>query len=306
MALDAEYLKHNPNLPKRSYGSVGGWPITMHDDRRRRGILDLEDLDRPLYRVFPRHRMREVLRDRALTLVRPAMWDDPFENFLLRAHATLEGQRVSLSDLHDRYYGQCWTLNEESDAMWRIYSSDMKDAVKARTTVRRLFDAIYDDTVPTPELSFFLGLVKYVPQAQIATIMKTPEIARMLVLDNTGIQQVQLLLAKRYEFSHEAEVRLLFREMASDYDHGQKVRSFRVDPSALFDELVLDPRASQDTVAELTEEMRAHGYVGTVRQSELYSIPAFNVDLDDPGERQMGSRTSYAVADGAIRLSDAR
>lgn len=304
---DPQFRRHNPNLTSNSHGSVGGWPLVTRDDPRDRAILDIEDVDRPIYRIFSRERFLQLLDTRSIGLVRTRMWEDPFENFLLHARARLSnGESVGLADLRDRYYGQCWTLNEESDAMWRIYSAEKATGIKVRSTPRRLFDAVYHTGVEAPQLAFFLGLVHYLPEKQIAQIMTQPDVARMLLLDSTGLNQVRTLLFKRYEFSHEAEVRMIFRENARDYDRAANVCSFSVDPSQLIQEVVLDPRATPEAIQDLTSEIRAHGFTGTIRQSALYRLPDFEIIIDDPGERQLGTRTWYEIRGDNLRLSDAR
>ena len=38
-----------------------------------------------IYRVFPRHRFFELFEEKKNALVWPTMWEDPFENFILRS-----------------------------------------------------------------------------------------------------------------------------------------------------------------------------------------------------------------------------
>src|SRR5215211_4029195 len=79
--------------------------------------LEPDDLDRKIYRVFSLERLLELISSKQNVLVKPLLWDDPFENFILRATAKYEGRNVHF-EAKDFLYGQCWSLNEESDAMW--------------------------------------------------------------------------------------------------------------------------------------------------------------------------------------------
>jgi hypothetical protein len=109
--------------------------------------LDIDDWDVPIYRVLPIKRFREIIRKNKLVLVRPSLWDDPFENFFLKWPVRLPtGELGSMRQISDKWYGICWTKNRDSDAMWRIYSPK-KDGVGVSTTIRRLFSAIYNDGV---------------------------------------------------------------------------------------------------------------------------------------------------------------
>lgn len=75
-----------------------------------------------VYRIFSLDRFHEMFTKNRLTLVHPRLWDDPFENFLFSATLSVEGVPVSTSQIQNELYGLCWTINQESDAMWRIYS----------------------------------------------------------------------------------------------------------------------------------------------------------------------------------------
>lgn len=79
------------------------------------------DYSTKIYRIFSTNRLIELFEKKENALVKPELWDDPFENFILKIP-----EKGSKSKPNKRGYGQCWTLNFESDAMWRIYSPDKK------------------------------------------------------------------------------------------------------------------------------------------------------------------------------------
>jgi hypothetical protein len=107
--------------------------------------LDIKDWDATIYRVMPISRFKEIVASGKMGLTRPALWDDPFENFYLKCKVRISKTEVaSLTSISSRWYGQCWTKKRDSDAMWRIYSPN-KDGLRISTTIRRLFSAIYDD-----------------------------------------------------------------------------------------------------------------------------------------------------------------
>src|SRR5690242_11445926 len=124
-----------------------------HDDEATKGLrvtvqmeqngISIEDWDARIYRIFNKNRFVEMLKTKSNGLVHPSKWDDPFENFFLKCSAKdKEGRAVSLEPLHRSWFGQCWTTNEDSDAMWRIYSHDQK-GVRVGTTIRKLFSSFY-------------------------------------------------------------------------------------------------------------------------------------------------------------------
>ena len=47
------------------------------------------DWDTPIYRVYPIDRLTQLFNDKKNTLVKPLMWDDPFENLVFQQTATM-------------------------------------------------------------------------------------------------------------------------------------------------------------------------------------------------------------------------
>jgi hypothetical protein len=50
----------------------------MHEHQTDQ-FIRIEDPDTPIYRMFPLWRLEEALQRHELVLVRPTLWDDPFE-----------------------------------------------------------------------------------------------------------------------------------------------------------------------------------------------------------------------------------
>src|SRR5437773_1681779 len=93
---------------------------------------------RRIYRVFRLGRFLEMLKQRTNTLVRPALWEDPWEEWW----SSLVRKRIGTAAPAD-VFGQCWTTSKESDAMWRVYAP-LRDGVKVCTTVGALRQSITD------------------------------------------------------------------------------------------------------------------------------------------------------------------
>ncbi|MBM3299540.1 MAG: hypothetical protein FJY85_06275, partial [Deltaproteobacteria bacterium] len=86
--------------------------------------IDANERNLPIYRVIPVWRFAEMLVTQKLVLTRPDLWDDPFENILLKTQLELsDSTLIGLDGVMGALYGQCWSLHEETDAMWRIYVS---------------------------------------------------------------------------------------------------------------------------------------------------------------------------------------
>lgn len=233
-----------------------------------------------IYRVFSFERFLKVLINKNLTLVKPKLWDDPFENFVLKSYGVLsDGRKVHFDSMRESYYGQCWTLRKECDGLWRNYSPDSM-GVKVRTTVAKLFDALYDIGNPYHTLSYFIGKVEYVSDKKIKNVFSDPRM--ILTSDGKGI--VKTLLLKRRAFNYEKEVRIIFKvpnDNQADYSKVTNVWAegdffnINIDPNILFEEVEFNPWISDDLYKILSDGLEKAGYRGKVRKSRLYDQPQF-------------------------------
>lgn len=214
-------------------------------------FMTRNDLDRSIYRIFPIRRLLDTLEQGTIFLVPPARWDDPFENLL---HAD---QRIA----NDRAYGQCWTFNRDTDAMWRIYSAG-KDGVRVKTKPRRLLAALEKHVGAEAEERCFVGRVRY---RGLKDLVKT--INMNLLFTTEGSVLPLALSFKRLEFKHEREVRLIYIGDAGD------TFGFSVDINDQFEEITFDPRMDQTLVRAYQLAIRATGYRKPINQSTLYRAP---------------------------------
>src|SRR3990172_3540769 len=152
-------------------------------NRMKNNFVNIDNPDLYIYRVFKANRLIEMFKTKKLVLVKPELWDDPFENFLIKSSTPLpSGGIMSFRGVADCFYGQCWTLNQESDAMWRIYSPD-KNGAKVKTTIRRLHKAIYNPNNEFASLSCYIGKVMHMTEEEIRKMFADPDFVTPTVLD---------------------------------------------------------------------------------------------------------------------------
>lgn len=225
--------------------------------------LDNSEIDGYIYRVMPVRRLLQAFEERQLVLVPPREWDDPFENLLLSAKLVLSetGETGGMDGIRDKVYGQCWTLHRETDAMWRIYSSDT-NGVKVRTSPRRLLEALKSSNRCLSDVTCFIGKVEYLTQKTLVSTLKGLDL-----FNTNGSGVAKSLLYKRKEFSHEKEIRLIYTEGKGS------IHSFDADPIELFDELVFDPRMDQYLYTAYRSAALSYGFKGRVAKSVLYKPP---------------------------------
>lgn len=246
----------------------------------KKNLIRIDNLDEEVYRIFPLHRIEEIFKSNKLVLVKPAIWDDPFENFLLRCTAVEEdGTEVGLDSIANSWYGLCWTLKPDSDAMWRIYSPN-KDGIRVKTTIRKLVEAIWEPDNSLSSLRYFIGKVSYQSREEIENFLKTTSfwsIARGG--QNTGFAET--LLVKRNEFEHENEVRILTcsNDEKSDLRIDGGLYKIPIEPNKFIDEICIDPRLSDKDAATAINKIQTVGYTGNIIQSELYKLRVTKIKI---------------------------
>lgn len=224
------------------------------------------EIDKPIYRIMSIARVLQMLESRRLVLVKPKLWDDPFENALLSSTFVSPDGGKTVFAAKDSVYGQCWTLYRETDAMWRIYSGQ-KDGVRVSTTPRRLFEAS-KALHPTFWVNrCFIGRVSYLPEKDLRRELGAINLMRQ---DGSGV--AESLLFKRSAFKHEKEVRLIYT--GDDLQPGPDLCPFEVDPITLFDEFVFDPRMDDALIAAYSAAMLSKGIPKkSISKSTLYRAP---------------------------------
>jgi hypothetical protein len=227
--------------------------------------LKASDKGRYIYRVMPLKRVHELFQTGKNVLVRPSLWEDPFENFILNASAVMPDGTVGNFGFRRDLYGQCWTQVAASDAMWRIYSPDTK-AVRLRTTVERLLKSLANACGHSAGISAFISRVQYLREADLIKFGK--DIFRN-GLDAQAIART--LLIKRNAFRHEHEVRLIYLESEPTI---KDIFAYRVDPHVLVDQMMIDPRYPRTDAAKVISTIRKQtGFAGPIKRSLLYAAP---------------------------------
>lgn len=235
------------------------------------------DFNTPIHRVFPIDRLLQLFNQQKNTLVKPQMWDDPFENLVFQQTAkTKAGQEVNFDKIRECLYGQCWTLNTaETDALWRIYSPG-KNGVRVKTTLKKLWDGFYDEHHRWAMISFFIGKIIYETGDEIKKYFEDPTNLTE-IFSTSGMGVIDTLLVKRKEFEHENEVRLVFRANDEEYDITKNIYQYDFDPINMFDELLFDPRFDNGIFEVMKNEFSRRGFTNPIKKSTLYQAPKFDM-----------------------------
>ena len=214
----------------------------------------------PLYKIMSLKWFRIMIKENSNTLLRPSSWDDPCEtNYSNSVIATEQGD-IPLSASH--WFGQCWSLCEESAIMWQAFKKTNEPYVKIKTDANNLIKGLKEQN---NELR--IGVLDYIRYFKPTVTDYREKLSDVISMhqwpDNysrRGITLAELypvynLLTKRDIFQHEEEVRLLLFDKSSS--ESQKSISYSFNPTTI-KEVVLDPWTSKDDSAfkGIVEELR--------------------------------------------------
>lgn len=245
--------------------------------------------DTPIYKYMPLDYVIIMLLNKKLRLGKIATWEDPYENPILKQRLWRNNngikETLDLSTVLDNIYGQSWTLLEESDAMWRIYSHD-KQAVRIKTTIGKLFDAIYNPN-SNDSLCTFVGCIKYNDKViDYLTKSRSNKSIIEAFLKNTPAFR-DMLLYKREAFKHEQEVRFYYVNPRIWYNTCSDIPSsigefkeYDIDFNNLFEEVCFDPRLDNTLYESRRMSLINMGCsADSITKSNLYKLENFEIEV---------------------------
>ncbi|MBO6169034.1 MAG: DUF2971 domain-containing protein [Bacteroidales bacterium] len=222
--------------------------------------------DKALFRIVPFDILLQMLSEKTITLVNTYRWDDVYENFIMKYDFVEHGKRIPVHLMEEKFYGLCWSSKMNSDALWRIYSSDKK-SVRIKTTVGKIFRSIPKES---GDGVYLFGKVDYYSQTKIENDLKS---VKTLTRDQLASLLLQSFFVKRKSFSHESEYRLIYM---SDNLHGEinGIKQLPIDPLSFIENIYFDPRVDDSYVRRCTKVIvDCFGYPKKkVHKSSLYSF----------------------------------
>jgi hypothetical protein len=248
------------------------------------------DGDLAIYRYLTFIQFVDILQRNKLYLKKVSSWDDPSEGdpymSLVAEQAFIQtGMIMNDRKLEQEIrkntfpFGTSWSLLQESDAMWRIYSQD-KYGLQIRSSVRKLEIALARVEVPLEieeflEIKYCVGRVDYNnPTVRPQTKSRTIE---EVLSDYADLAH---FLKKRRPFIHEEEIRGLVKIEQAPYrlpgSEILKVKKILMEeiiftalPQDFIEAVTIDPRADDWTTETITTYCESNG-ISEVSRSKLY------------------------------------
>lgn len=227
-----------------------------------------------IHKYIPLRYLLVLLKEKMLILNPVASWEDPFENFFLKQHFVQPGQEahyVTVENLTKGLYGMSWTLQDETDSLWRIYSTD-RLSVRITTTIEELVITVCSEDdkwdiwmnsvqyKTDEEIKAWLGLCKEIKQ-QYEFIEKMSE----------------SFFIKRKAFEAEKEYRLVV-------NYAKEIRPticFRCNPENLINSILIDPRVNEYEYDGIKASLMSYGVEERkIAKSNLYYFKPQKVEME--------------------------
>ena len=90
---------------------------------RNRKLGRIESMDLVMYKYIKLDYVLNMLETGKFRFDNIKKWEDVYENFVDKEDVNLLNSTKDGNMLGSTLFGQSWTTQEESDAMWRIYSN---------------------------------------------------------------------------------------------------------------------------------------------------------------------------------------
>lgn len=256
-------------------------------------LINGVELDTPIYRICSYTNVMEMFEDKKLRFSRPSSWDDPYENYYLRYKVDIDGEQVKLKELERSIFVQCWSLESESDGLWRNFGGGKhKLSVQIESTVWDVMRELYDVNVDYPNQKYYCGRVNYVSSEDIEEELKTPIKSSCGKDWSARCAILRTLMTKRRPFAYEQEVRFVFirprmsvaaaderRRAKNKWNHNQNAFYVAIEPNQCVKKIKIAPWIDKKTSEIISKTICEYGFnPAMISQSKLYDRPGLRVN----------------------------
>lgn len=208
-------------------------------------------LDQKIYRYINIKEFISMIENKKTCFTRVVDWEDTWEAPLKRIPVDSDMEETDeYFETYEYIYGQCWSKNAESDAMWRIYSSN-KDGIMIQSSVKTLVDSLNLDNALIAPVIYFSDLQDALDELD----------------DKPYDNNLAGALLKRRAFSHEEEVRLLSIPFNNERSRHVEIE---IEPNQLIERIILDPRCEKWYLDTIVNYCKRVGLSVIPYKSDLY------------------------------------
>lgn len=176
-----------------------------------------------LYRIVSFPNFVNLIELQNERYVLPSTWDDSYEGFLLNTLNSEQYRKRTLQFIYEELskrdtvdfinkavrillsynacYCQCWSLEKDSDSLWRANSNN-DSAVQITTNFKRLNELLNNNKKNFPSTSIIIDKVKYLPA-------KNDEFRYLCDALKSSLDARSMFFYKRKTFNYEKEIRAM-------------------------------------------------------------------------------------------------
>lgn len=197
-----------------------------------------------LYRYLSLSGFLEFVETKTTYLSNLNAWEDIWE---------LPAKHKMPIEFSNNLYGQCWSLEGISDALWKIYAKG-KEGILIQTSVSKFL------------------LINQFDSAMLSPVIYYDNLESELQKLNKLQNEIKIFyhgLLKRKAFKHEKEVRLITYVKENKIDSTPKSISISLNPFDFIENIFIDPRASKWYVKTIQSYCSHVGFSFIPQQSDL-------------------------------------
>ena len=232
--------------------------------------------DLTIHKYIPLNYLLVLIKEKRLILNRVSAWEDPYENFLLKQHFVKPGDLkasyyTSVEDHTKGLYGMSWTLQEETDSLWRVYSSN-KLSVRISCRVEKLVETVSSED---NQWGIWLDKVQYLSEKKIKSWLK--QCRDISTYDQFVEKMSESFFIKRKAFEAEKEFRLIVNFHKKD---NSSTIFYRCDPDTLIETIYTDPRLNKYEYEAVRAALVGVGVKeDKIKASKLYSFEPLKIEM---------------------------
>ncbi len=236
-----------------------------------------------VYKYIPLKYLIPLVENKKLRIDKVSKWEDPYENFFLKSYFYTYDSfykqivQVGTDEIRNRTYGQSWTMREESDAMWRIYSNkdDIENiAVRIKIKIDNLFNIVYTSSDVSPTS---IGPVNYKTNSDIINWLGNLKNTKDLHLEIPKYAKESLFI-KRMPFAHEEEVRIIISKDTET--PAEEFLLYDIPDLNVIEDFTLDPRLNEEDEKQITQKLECIGVDRhKIKKSSLYEFTPVDLNI---------------------------
>ena len=226
-----------------------------------------------IYRIIPFQRLAELLVTKKNTFVNPSLWDDPFEGWTMEEICSiLSVKQFEIPPCSSgKFFGQCWTSDYASEALWQIYSKGT-DGFRIRTTVGKLKASLGN------EVNNGNVVVDEVEYRDTGSLKFCDFIDPSKLVDESFLIQslAKTYMVKRKAYKHEYEVRfIVYCQKPKD----DKLFTYKIHPNKLIDQIMIHSDVSDKDFKKLKRIIKELGFKikvdgeTKIKKSTIHALP---------------------------------